>query len=162
MADKAPDQHHKRHDADKSADKSIISSNQEVPTRKRQERARSWSPESAETYESLVTVLKTRKRQKRKQRGSPKSAEWYEVMKRELNAKPSGPVATDKSEIEQQLHLCRSLIHPENVRIPRKHRNCCLPKPERVSNEMSSIENILEIAMAWLRMILSCDVYVHE
>jgi hypothetical protein len=121
MADEASDQHHKRHCADKSADQSVSSSCQEVRTRKRQERDRSLSPKSAEIYEALVGEMNSRKGQKRNRGGSPKSAEWYKAMEEELNAKPSDPVATDKSDIEQELRSGSSILVLESTPSRRSH-----------------------------------------
>jgi hypothetical protein len=125
MADEASDQRHKRHHADDFADQLVSSSCQEVRTRNRQKRDRSMSPKSAEVYQTLVEALNTRKRQRRNKGGSSKSAEWYKAMADELNAKPSDPVATDKSDIEQELLSGSSILVLESTPSRRSHCWAC-------------------------------------
>ncbi|KFX89068.1 hypothetical protein O988_08769, partial [Pseudogymnoascus sp. VKM F-3808] len=111
MANEASNQRHKRCLADESADQSPTSWCQEVRTRNRPERDQRMSPKKvAEIVETLVEALNRRKRQRLNKVGSSRSSEWYKAMAKELNAKPSDPVATDKSDIEQKLRSGSSIL----------------------------------------------------
>ncbi|KFZ00165.1 hypothetical protein V500_01153 [Pseudogymnoascus sp. VKM F-4518 (FW-2643)] len=116
MADEASNQRRKRCLADESADQSPTSWCQEVHTRNRPERDQRMSPKKvAEIVETLVEALNKRKRQ------SSRSPEWYKAMAKELNAKPSDPVATDKSDIEQELRSGSSILVLESTPSRRSH-----------------------------------------
>ncbi len=121
MADEASNQRHKRCLADESADQSATWC-QEVRTRNRPERDQRMSPKKvAEIVETLVEALNNRKRQKLNKVGSSRSPEWYKAMAKELNAKPSDPVATDKSDIEQELRSGSSILVLESTPSRRSH-----------------------------------------
>ncbi|KFZ19985.1 hypothetical protein V501_00365 [Pseudogymnoascus sp. VKM F-4519 (FW-2642)] len=116
MADEASNQRLKRCLADESADQSPTSWCQGVRTRNRPERDQRMSPKKvAEIVETLVEALNKRKRQ------SSRSPEWYKAMAKELNAKPSDPVATDKSDIEQKLRSGSSILVLESTPSRRSH-----------------------------------------
>ena len=90
MADEASNQRHKRCHADESADQLASS------------RDPGMSPKLAEVAETLVETLNKKKRQRLNKAGSSKAPGWYAALAEEIDAKPSDPVATDKSDIEQE------------------------------------------------------------
>ncbi|ELR03560.1 hypothetical protein GMDG_06218 [Pseudogymnoascus destructans 20631-21] len=91
-------------------------------TRNRPERDQRMSPKkAAEIVETLVEALNKRKRQRLNKVGSSRSPEWYKAMVKELNAKPSDPVATDKSDIEQKLRSGSSILVLESTPSRRSH-----------------------------------------
>jgi hypothetical protein len=100
----------------------VSSSCQEVRrTRNRQGRDRSLSPKTAEVCKILIEALNTRKRQKRNQGGSSKPAGWYAALIKEIDAKPFDPVATDKSDIKQELWSESSILVLESTPSRRSH-----------------------------------------
>jgi hypothetical protein len=94
MADQAPDQQHRRHWKKNSAEEAASSSYQEA---------------------------NTRKRQKHNGECGPKSAEFYKALEEELNAKSFNLVATDKSDIEEELQLGSSILVLESTPSRRSH-----------------------------------------
>lgn len=89
-----PDQQHKRHRKENSAEKAASSSYQEA---------------------------NTKKRQKHNGEGGPKSAEFYKALEEELNAKSFDPVTTDKSGIEEELQSGSSILVLESTPSRRSH-----------------------------------------
>jgi hypothetical protein len=79
------------------------------------------SEEVAEIVETLVEALNKRKRQRLNKVGSSRSPEWYKAMAKELIAKPSDPVATDKSDIEQELRSGSSILVLKSIPSRRSH-----------------------------------------
>ena len=90
MADESSNQRHKRCHADESADQLASSRDQGM------------SPKLAEVVETLVEALNKRKRQRLNKAGSSKPPGWYAALAEEIDAKPSDPFATVKSDIEQE------------------------------------------------------------
>ncbi|KFY02909.1 hypothetical protein V490_00367 [Pseudogymnoascus sp. VKM F-3557] len=108
--------------ADESADQSPTSWCREVRTRNRPERDQRMSPKKvAEIVETLVEALNKRKRQRLIKVGSSRPAGWYKALADEWDAKPSDPVATDKSDIEQELRSGSSILVLESTPSRRSH-----------------------------------------
>ncbi|KAL5344674.1 hypothetical protein ACLOAV_010366 [Pseudogymnoascus australis] len=116
MADEASNQRHKQCHADESSDQLASSRDQGM------------SPKLAEVVETLVEALNKRKRQRLNKVGSLKPPGWYAALAEEIDAKPSDPVATDKSDIEQELGQGPPFWY------------CSYPKPVREEGEMRSGE----------------------
>ncbi|KFX96303.1 hypothetical protein O988_05384 [Pseudogymnoascus sp. VKM F-3808] len=122
MADEASNQRRKRCLADESADQSPTSWCQEVRTRNRPEGDHRMSPKKvAAIVETLVEALNKRKRQKLNKVGISRPAGWYKALADEWDAKPSDPMATDKSDIEQELRSGSSILVLEHTPSRRSH-----------------------------------------
>lgn len=86
----------------------------------------------AEIVETLVEALNRRKRQRLNKVGS------YKAMAKELNAKPSDLVATDKSDIKQDLRSGSSILVLESTPSRRSHCRALLC----LRQKLTSIINI--------------------
>jgi hypothetical protein len=75
----------------------------------------------AEVVETLVETLNKRKRQRLNKVGISRPAGWYKALADEWDAKPSDPVATDKSDIERELRSGSSILVLESTPSRRSH-----------------------------------------
>ncbi|KFY29138.1 hypothetical protein V493_02527 [Pseudogymnoascus sp. VKM F-4281 (FW-2241)] len=143
MADEPSNQRYKRCLANESAYQSATSRCQEVHRENRLERDQRMSPKKvAEVVETLVEALNKRKRQRLNKVGTSRPAGWLKALADEWDAKPSDPVATDKSDIERELrHWSKAYAAWEREDSKRewKHWEVNYFSPERTPRLLSEV-----------------------